>query len=106
MPEPNSSFPRSHRMSEWTPAEAQIAACRDTVERLGAHPLLTESGTLLGQAQAKLAEWVDLQLAEVVCACGHKQHWHSQGGACFGGVDGSVCDCTLFRPAPNGEQTE
>jgi len=46
-----------------TPEEIAIRAIKIQVEELGAHPLLTDVVVLLGKAQDKLADWVDLEEA-------------------------------------------
>ena len=60
----NNGFPRAIRRDLHHFAERQISDAHDTVEALGAHPLLTDAVILLSDAQRKVAEWVDLQLAD------------------------------------------
>ncbi len=52
-------FPRRNRIDKFTPAEAAIYAAQQAVEDVGAHPLLTEAGTLLSQARDKVADFID-----------------------------------------------
>lgn len=52
-------IPRRNRVYEWTPAERAIQDAVDVVERAGAHPLLTDAVTLLAEARAKVADFVD-----------------------------------------------
>lgn len=55
-------FPRNASVPAWVPAERMIARVIDTVERLGADPLLTDAVILLGDAQRRVAEYIDRQL--------------------------------------------
>ena len=59
-------FPRRIRMDKMTPEELGILNMIDQVEKLGAHPFLTDVVVLLGQARDKLADWVDLQIGESI----------------------------------------
>jgi hypothetical protein len=52
-------IPRRCRLDRMTPAEHAIVAAVDAVEKAGAHPLLTQAVTLLGQARDKVADYVD-----------------------------------------------
>lgn len=45
------------------------------LDRLGAHPLLTDVVVLLGQARDKLSDWVDVQ--PTACAAG--VHYENDG---------------------------
>ena len=51
--------PRRIQMQKWTPAEHAIRQAMIAVEQAGAHPLLTDAVVLLGQAQDKVADYVD-----------------------------------------------
>ena len=53
-------FPRRNRVDHWTPAEKAIQDAVDAVEAAGAHPLLTDAVILLGNARAKVADFVEL----------------------------------------------
>lgn len=52
-------IPRRVRIDRMTPAELAIRDAVIAVEKAGAHPLLTDAVVLLGQAQAKVADFVD-----------------------------------------------
>jgi hypothetical protein len=52
-------FPRRNRVDHWIPAEKEIHDVTQTVEHLGAHPLLTDAVNLLSQARAKVADWAE-----------------------------------------------
>ncbi len=52
-------IPRRIRIDLMTPAELAIREAVHAVECAGAHPLLTEAVNLLGQAQNKVADFVD-----------------------------------------------
>lgn len=54
------TIPRRAYINKMTPEELDIYNLVQKVERLGAHPLLTEVVVLLGSAREKLADWVDL----------------------------------------------
>jgi len=54
-------IPRTARMDLYTPAEKAIRAALEAVEEAGAHPLLTDAVILLGQAQDKVADFVELE---------------------------------------------
>lgn len=56
----DNGFPRRNRIDLFTPAELAIRACVFEVEKVGAHPLLTEAVILLQQAKDKVAEFVEL----------------------------------------------
>ena len=58
------SIPRRARIDLMTTEELFIWNTVGQVEKLGAHPLLTDCVTLLGEARSKLADWVDLQAAQ------------------------------------------
>ncbi len=53
--------PRRARLDLMTPEELSIWGIVGQIEKLGAHPLLTDVVVLLGEARAKLSDWVDLQ---------------------------------------------
>lgn len=53
-------FPRRAKMDEWTPAERAIYDAMQAVEKVGAHPLLTDAVILLSQARDKVADYVEL----------------------------------------------
>lgn len=59
-----SEIPRRIRLDMMTPEELAIYNLVGEIEKLGAHPLLTDVVVLLGQARDKLADWVDLQTLE------------------------------------------
>ena len=54
-------IPRRARMDLYTPAEKAIREAVNAVELAGAHPILTEAVILLGQAQEKVADFVELE---------------------------------------------
>lgn len=94
-------FPRRIRLDLMTPEELAIFNMVGEIEKLGAHPLLTDVVVLLGEARGKLADWVDLTLPasvtaetdeEKLCAtCGHSESRHqTAGGFC------KHCTCTQF----------
>lgn len=58
------SFPRRIQIPLMTSEERAIYELIGDVEKLGAHPLLTDVVVLLGDARNKLADWVDLRLSE------------------------------------------
>ena len=60
----NQQIPRRIRVDLMTPAELAIRDAVAAVEQAGAHPLLTDAVNLLGQAQAKVADYVDAQSVE------------------------------------------
>lgn len=53
-------IPRRIRLDLLTPEELAIYNMVVEIEKLGAHPLLTEVVILLGQARDRLADWVEL----------------------------------------------
>ena len=57
-------LPRRIRLDLMTPEELALYNMVDEIEKLGAHPLLTDVVVLLGDARSKLSDWVDLQAAE------------------------------------------
>lgn len=59
MPLSPSDIPRRAYVNLWTAQEQRIRAAHRAVEDSGAHPLLTEAGTLLLQAFDKMADWHD-----------------------------------------------
>lgn len=54
-----SDIPRRCDLLRNTPEELMIRNCVEAVERLGAHPLLTDTVSLLYDARMKLADWID-----------------------------------------------
>jgi hypothetical protein len=52
--------PRRNDIRLHTPAERAIREAIILVEEAGAHPLLTDAVVLLGQAQSKVADFVEL----------------------------------------------
>lgn len=52
-------MPRRSRIDLMKPEELAIRSCIIEVEKLGAHSLLTDCVSLLGDAQSKLADWFD-----------------------------------------------
>lgn len=54
-----SDFPRHMDINLMTPIELEIRSARLAVEAGPAHPLMTEASILLGQAQDKVADYVD-----------------------------------------------
>lgn len=58
--------PRRIRIDLYTPAETAIRAAIIAVEEAGADPLLTDAVILLGQAQSKVADYVDAQIEKTV----------------------------------------
>lgn len=52
-------IPRRDRIDQMTPAELAIRAAVEAVERVGAHPLLTDAVNLLHEAQGRVADYVD-----------------------------------------------
>lgn len=53
-------IPRRNDLSLMTPAELKIREAVLAVEAAGCHPLLTDAVVLLGQAQDKVADFVEL----------------------------------------------
>lgn len=51
---------RRNRIDQYTPAETAIREAVGAVEAAGCHPLLTDAVVLLGQAQSKVADFVDM----------------------------------------------
>lgn len=60
----NQDIPRRIRIDLFTPEEKALFDMVGEIEKLGAHPLLTDCVVLLGDARGKLSDWVDLQAAE------------------------------------------
>lgn len=58
-PDVLAGIPRRAFVNRWTEQERAIRAAHLAVENSGAHPLLTEAGTLLLQAFEKMADWHD-----------------------------------------------
>ena len=54
-------IPRRIDLLRFTPAEKAIYDAVQEVEKVGAHPLLTDAVILLGQAREKVADYVDSQ---------------------------------------------
>lgn len=57
-------IPRRNRLDLMTPAELAIFAAVEAVEKVGADVRLTEAVILLGQARAKVADYVDEHLVK------------------------------------------
>jgi len=55
------TVPRRNQMLKWVPAEKAIYDATQAVEDMPAHPILTEAVVLLGQARAKVADYVELE---------------------------------------------
>lgn len=55
-------IPRRVQMNRWTPAEMDIYNAIQAVEKVGAHPKLTEVVILLGKAREVLADYIDKTL--------------------------------------------
>lgn len=55
-------IPRRCYLERNTPEELSIRECIEQVEKLGAHPLLTDTVSLLGDARNKLGDWIDQEL--------------------------------------------
>lgn len=94
-------IPRRIRLDLMTPEELAIYNMIGEIEKLGAHPLLTDVVVLLAEARSKLADWVDLTLPTSVttetaegktcAACGHSEARHrTAGGFC------KHCPCEKF----------
>ena len=88
----NKDIPRRIRLDLMTPEELGIYNMVGEVEKLGAHPLLTDVVVLLGNARGKLSDWVDLQAAEQspagqsdgACTCAHiERPMVDKQGICF-----------------------
>lgn len=58
-------IPRRARVDQWTPVEKTINEAVQSVERVGAHPWLTEAVTLLQAAQSKVADYIDREMQKV-----------------------------------------
>jgi len=54
------AMPRRSCVDLFTPAETAIYEAMVAVEKVGAHPLLTDAVVLLGQARGKVADYVEL----------------------------------------------
>lgn len=52
-------MPRRIQMDKWSPAECAIFTAMQEVEKVGAHPKLTDAVVLLSQAKDALADYVD-----------------------------------------------
>ena len=63
MADQQSLSPRACRIDQFSPAEKAIYNAQQAVESVGAHPALTEAAVLLAQARAKVAEYVDREVA-------------------------------------------
>ena len=57
--------PRRNFIDKQAPLEVAIRTLLEQVEAAGAHPLLTDVVTLLGQALDKAGDYVDLQLDDI-----------------------------------------
>ncbi len=55
-----SGTPRRNQIFRLTPAEVDIYNVMQRIEKLGAHPLLTETINALSEARERLADWVEL----------------------------------------------
>ncbi len=55
---------RRNDINQWTEAEIRIHEALIEVEAWGAHPWLTDAVVLLGQAQDKVADFIDLKAGE------------------------------------------
>lgn len=55
-------IPRKCQMNEWCSAERLIAAAIHEVELLGCDPALTDAVVLLGEAQEKVASFIDREV--------------------------------------------
>lgn len=79
-----SDFPRRIRLDLMTPEELGIYNMVGEVEKLGAHPLLTDVVVLLAEARNKLADWVDLQAVQPIepilgiCTCDRCRHMRGE----------------------------
>ena len=58
------TIPRRAFINKMTPAELAIREAVLKVEKVGAHPLLTDAVNLLEQARNKVADFVDLSPEE------------------------------------------
>ncbi len=54
------TIPRRAYLEKLTVEELAIYNLVQEIEKLGAHPLLTDVVVLLGQAKDKLSDWVEL----------------------------------------------
>jgi hypothetical protein len=63
----STDIPRRIRLDLLTPEELALVNMVEQIEKLGAHPLLTDVVVLLGKARSKLADWVEL---EICSKCG------------------------------------
>ncbi len=52
--------PRRNQIFKLVPAEMELFKAMESVEKLGAHPLLTEVVNALSEARERLADWVEL----------------------------------------------
>lgn len=59
------NFPRRNCVDHFSPAELAIWKAKQVVEEAGCHPLLTEAVVLLGQAQDKVADYVEQEQEEI-----------------------------------------
>lgn len=55
----NPDTPRRSYVQEWSQEERDIYYLIQKIEKLGAHPLLTDVVNHLGQAKESLADWID-----------------------------------------------
>ena len=60
---PGRCVPRRNCIDLMTPAELAIRTAVEEVEKVGADPWLTDAVILLSQAQAKVADYVDVSSA-------------------------------------------
>jgi hypothetical protein len=63
-------FPRRNRVDLNTKEELLIRSAIDAVERVGAHPLLTDVVVKLTDARESLADWIDNYSYSVPVGCG------------------------------------
>ena len=54
---------RRKQLDKMEPEELLLFALTQQIEKMGAHPLLTDAVILLGEAREKLGEYVDWALA-------------------------------------------
>lgn len=52
--------PRRNQLHKFTPRELELYEIMQAVEKIGAHPLLTEVVNALSEARERLADWVEL----------------------------------------------
>lgn len=52
--------PRRNQLHKFTASEIQLYEVMQSIEKIGAHPLLTEVVNALSEARERLADWVEL----------------------------------------------